>query len=401
MDFQLDPADEAFRQEVRDFLRQHLPVDMAQRGGSGFHPLRADQRRWQHILFERGWGAPNWPVEYGGTGWSHLRQFIFDEECALAGTPATDNGGLRMFGPVIYTYASTELKARLLPAILRGELFWGQGFSEPGAGSDLASLATRAVRDGDHYIVNGQKIWTTGAHSCDIIGLLVKTQPEAKQRGISFLCVDPKSPGISIRPIIDIGESHSLNEVFFDNVRVPVCNLLGEENKGWTYAKAVLENERSTSAEVPLNKRKLAQLRRIASTERSCGQRVIDLPGFAAQLAQIEVDLRGLEWLTLRALTEKSEGVVLPYGSLLKVRGSELLQRIGELTVEALEVYGMYVYAAPDDQATTFETDLGWPPGPADAPGVTADFMYRRAASIYGGANEVQRTIIARSFLEL
>lgn len=396
MEFHLDPADEAFRLEVREFLRTHLPADLARRGGSGFHPVREDQRRWQRILFERGWGAPNWPIEYGGTGWSHLRQFVFDEECALAGAPATDNAGLRMFGPVIYAYASPELKERLLPAILRGELFWGQGFSEPNAGSDLASLATRAERDGDHYIVNGQKIWTSAAHTCDVIGCLVKTKPEAKQRGISFLCIDRNSPGITIRPIIDIGEGYSLNEVFFDNVHVPVENILGEENMGWTYAKAILENERAISAEVPLNKRKLAQLREIAQREQSNGQRVIDQPGFAARLAQLEVDLRALEWLTLRALTEKSGGTTLPYGSLLKIRGSELLQRIGEMAVEALGEYGMYVYAEPDENGIA-----AWPPGPEYAPGVTADFMYRRAATIYGGANEIQRTIIARSFLEL
>jgi|SRR5690606_5321716 len=396
MDFQLDPADEAFRLEVRDFLRTHLPTDVARRGGSGFHTVREDQRRWQRILFERGWGAPNWPIEYGGTGWSHLRQFVFEEECALAGAPATDNAGLRMFGPVIYTYASSELKARLLPAILRGELFWGQGFSEPNAGSDLASLSTRAVRDGNHYIVNGQKIWTSAAHTCDIIGCLVKTRPEAKQRGISFLCIDRQSPGITIRPIIDIGEGYSLNEVFFDNVRVPIENILGEENMGWTYAKAILENERAISAEVPLNKRKLAQLREIAQCEQGNGRRVMDQPGFAERLAQLEVDLRALEWLTLRALTEKSGGTTLPYGSLLKIRGSELLQRIGEMAVEALGEYGLYVYAEPDKDGNT-----AWPPGPDYAPGVTADFMYRRAATIYGGANEIQRTIIARSFLEL
>jgi acyl-CoA dehydrogenase len=398
MDFNFDPTDEAFRQEVREFLRAHLPADLARRGASGFHPIRADQRRWQRALYEKGWAAPSWPVEYGGTGWSHLRQFIFDEECALAGAPATDNGGLRMFGPVIYTYASEELKSRLLPRILKGELFWAQGFSEPNSGSDLASLATRAVREGDEYVVNGQKIWTTGAHTCDIIGLLVKTRPEAKQRGISFLCVDPKTAGITIRPIIDIGEAHSLNEIFFDNVRVPAINLLGEENKGWTYAKAVLENERATSAEVPLNKRKLAQLRAIASTERSNGRAIIELPGFASQLAQLEIDLRALEWLTLRALTEKSDGTSLPFGSLLKIRGSELLQCIGELTIEALEQYGSYAYAEPGDDPAARPK---WPSGPDYAPGVTADFMYRRAASIYGGANEVQRTIIARSFLEL
>lgn len=396
MDFQIDPADAAFREEVREFLRTKLPADLARRGALGFHPLRADQRRWQRILFERGWGAPNWPIEYGGTGWSHLRQFIFDEECALASAPVTDHGGLRMFGPVIYTYASAELKARLLPAILRGDMFWGQGFSEPNAGSDLAALATRAERVGAEYIVNGQKIWTSGAHTCDIIGCLVKTDSAAKQRGISFLCIDPQSLGITIRPIIDIGEGHSLNEVFFDNVRVPIENLLGEENMGWTYAKAVLENERATSAEVPLNKRKLAQLRAIAQREQSNGERIIDLPGFAARLAQLEVDLRALEWLTLRALTEKSGGTSLPYGSLLKVRGSELLQRIGEMAVEALGQYGSYVYAEPDAGGNTL-----WPTGPDYAPGVTADFMYRRAATIYGGANEVQRTIIARSFLEL
>jgi acyl-CoA dehydrogenase len=256
------------------------------------------------------------------------------------------------------------------------------------------------VRDGDDYVINGQKIWTSYVETAEMIFVLVKTDPEARQRGISMLLVDKNAPGVTIRPIIDIGESHTLNEVFFENVRTPAHYLVGEEGKGWTYAKSLLDMERAFSAEWPRNKRNLEQLRQIASHERANGERLIDSPGFAARLAQLEVDLDALEWLTLRALHEHSGGGAskLPVGSLLKVRGSELLQKIGEMQVEALGDYATYLYADP---RATPASDAGWPPGPECAPGVVADFMYRRATTIYGGTNEVQRTIIARSFLEL
>jgi len=398
MNFDIDPADIAFREEVRAFLRENVPADMAERTRRGFHFLREDQREWTRILNKKGWSGQNWPREWGGPGWSPVRQFIFEDECFMAGAPAIDTSGFKMIGPVIMTFGSEELKREFGQRILNADVFWGQGFSEPNAGSDLGSLSTRAVRDGDDYVINGRKIWTSYVETADTIFLLAKTDPEARQRGISMLLVDKNAPGITIRPIIDIGEGHSLNEVFFDDVRTPARYLVGEEGKGWTYAKHLLDLERAFSAEWPRNKRNLQQLSAMASRERANGGRLIDSPGFAARLAQLEVDLHALEWLTLRALYERQGGTKLPVGSLLKVRGSELLQKIGEMQVEVLGDYGAYFYADPHRGDTR---EVGSPPGPEYAPGVVADYMYRRATTIYGGANEVQRTIIARSFLEL
>ena len=303
-----------------------------------------------------------------------------------------------MIGPVIYTFGNADQKERFLTPYLRGEISWGQGFSEPNAGSDLASLTTSAVRDGDDYVVNGRKIWTTGGQFAHWLFCLVKTDPTQKQRGISMLLIDAKAPGVTIRPIIDIGEGHSLNEIFFDDVRTSVDNLIGEEGKGWTYAKFLLENERAFSAEVPRNKRNLGLLKRMARDRRRKGRPLIDDPAFAARIMQLESDLDALEWMTLRALTAKAGGdTSLPVGSILKIRGTELQQKIGEMQVEALGDYGAYVYPEPD-----FETgETNFPPGPEYAPGVTADFMYRRAVTIYGGSNEIQRTIIAKQFLDL
>lgn len=398
MNFDIDASDVAFRAEVQAFFRAHLPAAMAERTRRGFHGRREDMRAWTKILNRQGWSGPNWPSEWGGPGWSPMRQFIFDEEGFLAGAPGIDTAGFKMIGPVIMTFGSPELKAEFGPRILDGDVFWGQGFSEPNAGSDLGSLSTTALRDGDDYVINGRKIWTSFVESADLIFMLVKTDPQARQRGISMLLVDKHAPGITIRPIIDIGEGHSLNEVFFDEVRTPARYLVGEEGKGWSYAKHLLDLERAFSAEWPRNKRNLEQLRRMASPTRAGIGRLIDTPGFARRLAELEVDLDALEWLSLRALHERKDGSRLPVGSLLKVRGSELLQKIGEMQVEALGDYASYLYADPHD---TPAAEMDWPPGPADAPGVVADYMYRRATTIYGGANEVQRTIIARSFLEL
>lgn len=399
MDFTFDSADEAFRSQIRAFLNAHLPADLAHRNRRGYHPLREDTRRWTGILHANGYAGANWPAHWGGTGWSPLHQFIFDEQCLLAGAPAVDTAGFKMIGPVIMNFGSDAMKAEYGPRILRGEVFWGQGFSEPNAGSDLASLTTRADVEGDYYVINGRKIWTSFVESADMIFVLVKTDLQARQRGISMILVPREAPGVTIRPIHDIGESHSLNEVFFDDVRVPLSNLVGEEGKGWTYAKFLLENERATSAEWPRNNANLQRLRGYMNQDRGDGRRLIDRPGYARRLASLDVDLAALKWLTLRALHEKTGGQNhLPMGSLLKVRGSELLQKIGDLQVEALGAHGLYVYpdTLGDDTA-----EHAWPPAPEYAPGIMADYLYRRATTIYGGANEVQRTIIARSFLEL
>ena len=393
MNFVPDPAIAAFRAEVRDFLRDHLPADMARRTLRGYHALKSDMVAWTRILHARGWSAPHWPAAHGGPGWSPLQRHLFEEECALAGAPPTCASAFSLVAPVIYSFGTEAQKRQHLPPILRGDTFWGQGFSEPGAGSDLASLRTRAERDGDHYIVEGQKTWTTEGHYADWLFVLVRTDPHAKpQRGISFLLIDARSPGITVRPIISIDDAHSLNEVFFDKVRVPVENRIGEEGQGWSFGKLLLDNERAFSAEVPRNMRMLARLKAIAGAQGMIGD-----PVFAQRIAEVEVELAALEWLTLRALAEHGSAAATawPAGSVLHVLGSELQQKTGALLVEALGERGVVAYPEHHDA----EAPAGYPPGPAFAPGVTADFLYRRAVTIYGGSNEIQRNLIARHVL--
>ena len=397
MDFKPDPKDAEFREEVRAFLAAYLPPDLAARNRLGYHPMRADTQAWTEILNRRGWSVPNWPKEYDGPGWSPVQRHIFEEESFLAGAPALSTQGPALVGPVIYTFGSQAQKDRYLPGIRTGEEFWGQGFSEPNAGSDLVSLRTRAVREGDHYIVNGHKIWSSEAQFADQVFFLARTNPEAKpQRGISFLLIDANAPGLTIRPIVGIDEGVSLNEMFFDNVRVPVENLVGEEGKGWSYAKFLLDNERAFSAEVPRNRRNMAKLLHIARTETFRGRPLIEMPGFAERIAQARIDLDNLEFLMLSALYEKSGGASRPIGSVLKIKGTELQQRIQQLCIEALGDRAAIFYPEPWDERVNAH-----PPGPDYAPGVTGDMLYRRAATIYGGSNEIQRNIIAKQMLGL
>ena len=401
MDFTRDPADSAFREEVRAFLRDNLPEDMARRNLRGYHATKSDMQAWTRILHRKGWAAPAWPVEYGGTGWSHMQRHIFEEECFLAGAPPTCTSAFLLVAPVIYTFGTEEQKRTWLPQILNGDHFWGQGFSEPNSGSDLASLRTSAVRatdaGGEHYVVNGHKIWTTEGQYSDMLFCLVRTDKEVKpQKGISFLLIDPKTAGVTIRPIISIDEAHSLNEMFFDSVRVPLENLVGEEGQGWSFAKFLLENERAFSAEVPRNKRMFARLTALASRERG-GGRLIDDLAFATRMAAREVDLLALEFMTLRALGEQESGQApgWPFGSILHIRGSELIQKIGDMMIEALGDAGVVFYPESDDGITA---DL---PDAEIAAGVTSDYLYRRAVTIYGGSNEIQRNIIAKGYLKL
>jgi alkylation response protein AidB-like acyl-CoA dehydrogenase len=391
MDFSFDPADELFREEVRDWVRANLPADIKAVAHRNFHmggPLMA---RWVGLLNTRGWAAPSWPVELGGQGWTIMQQFIFEQVLLEESAPSLDVSGAKMIGPIINKYGTAAQIETFNKAWARGELRWAQGFSEPGAGSDLASLTTTAVRDGDDYIVNGRKIWTTNAQYAHWIFCLVKTDAAAKQRGISLILVPTSAPGVTIRPIIDIGEEHHLNEVFFDDVRTSADNLIGAENMGWTYAKGLLESERALSGEAPRNRRYLNMLKHIARDRKRAGQALIDDPAFAARVAQLESDLDSLEWMTFRALTAQAGGdSALPLGSILKVRGSELLQNLTALHVEALGDHGFYVHGKDTDA-----------PGPDYAPGLLADFIYCRASTIYGGSNEIQRTIIARQFLGL
>lgn len=392
--------DTAFRAEVRAFIQANLPPDLARRGRYDYHPRREDQARWAKILAEKGWSVPHFPVAYGGTGWTGVQRFIFEEEMRRAYAPTMDRIGPELVAPVLYTFASEEQRQAYLPGIRTGDTFWAQGFSEPGSGSDLASLRTRAVRDGDDYIVTGQKTWTTEGHHADMIFMLVRTDMEAKpQAGISALIIDLKSPGITRRPIWTIDEGLTVNEFFFDEVRVPAANLVGQEGAGWSYAKFLLTNERTNSAEVPHTKRDIAQLRDIARIEQKNGKPLIEDPSFRARLARIEIDTMALETAVLRALTSGShDGGSI--ASLVKIRGSELRQRVADLAAEALGDRGLAICLNPEGEHSMFEDGMT-PPVPDHGIGIAAKAMFRRATTIYGGANEIQRTLIAKTVLEL
>jgi alkylation response protein AidB-like acyl-CoA dehydrogenase len=391
-------TDEDFRAEVRSFIAANLPPEMAHRTLLGYHPHKPDVLFWTAKLEARGWSVPNWPEAYGGPGWTVTQRHIFEEESFLAGCPALSPQGLTLVGPIIYTYGNQAQKDRFLPGIRSGATFWAQGFSEPNSGSDLASLQTRAIPDGDQYVVNGQKIWTSEAHYSEWLFLLVRTSTAGKpQAGISFLLVDLATPGITVRPIVSIDGGHVLNEVFLEDVRVPIENLIGEENKGWTYAKELLGAERTFSAEVPRCKGLLARIRRIASETPVRGRPLIDDPHFARRLAQLEIEVLAHETTLWRVVAEEEAGLAgaAPTSSILKVRGTELVQRLGALSVEALGDDALPAY--PEHRYL-----LGSPanaPGTPLAPGVSADAFYRRSASIYGGTNEVQRNIIAAQLL--
>lgn len=396
MDFSNDPSDETFREEVRVFLTDRLPADIARRGLRDYHANRPDVQRWMTILNERGWAVPHWPVEFGGTGWTPMQQFIWQSELRLAGAPVMDRGATDLVGPVIYTFGSQAQKDYFLPRIRSGEIWWCQGFSEPGSGSDLASLRTRADVDGDHYVVNGQKIWTSEAQWADWIFMLVRTNQEVKpQAGISFLLVKMDSEGLTRRPIWSIDEGLTLNETFFDNVRVPVTNLVGEAGMGWTYAKFLLGNERSFSAEVPHSKRDLVQLKALAASRMQS-----DLV-FAHKVARFEIELMALEWAVLRVLhTPHGDTRSDSVASVLKLRGAELRQRVAELGAEALGARAVAV--APDPEGLHNLRDDGLiAPLEDDEWGITHRAMFRRATTIYGGTNEIQRQIIAKGVLGL
>ena len=401
MNFQYAAADQAFRTEVRDFLRDHLPADIAHRHALGFHPLpKGDLLEWNRILAAKGWAAPHWPVEHGGPGWTPIQRHIFEEECVKAHAPDLSWQGLRLCGPVIYSFGSAAQKARFLPPILRGDYLLAQGFSEPNAGSDLVSLKTSAVRDGDHYIVNGQKTWSSEGHYADWGFFLVRTDTAVKpQRGISFLMIDLRSAGVSVRPISMFNGMHYVNEIFLDNVRVPAENLIGDEGAGWRYAKFLLDNERTSSAFIHFTREWLARARRIACRETVAGVPLIDTPSFARRLASIEIDLQALDYSVLRVLTEeRSHRDATAVASGLKVRGSELQQRATELAFDALGLRGLRSidgFADPlcDGRDDGLDAHEAWP---GDVAGVGSCLLQTRAVTIYGGAKEVQKNIIAR-----
>ena len=382
LDFTVD--EQSFRDEVRAFVRARLPEALRQKVLHGRHLDRDEHLSWHRTLAAHGWGAPTWPREHGGTGWDSTREFIFEEECAAWGAPRLLPFGLRMVGPVIMTFGNAAQQQRHLPRIAAAQDFWCQGYSEPGSGSDLASLQTRAERRGDHYIVNGQKTWITLAQYADWIFCLVRTDPAARaQAGISFLLIDMRSPGVTVRPIRTMDGAHEVNEVWFEDVRVPVENRVGEENKGWTYAKFLLGHERTNIAGVGGSKRELARLKQLASAQRKHGKPLSEDPAFAARIAQVEIELMALEITNLRVLSadaaRKAPG---PEASLLKIKGTEIQQALAELMMQALGPAGVSF-------------------GDGSGGGLAATYCNLRKTSIYGGSNEIQKNIISQWLLRL
>src|SRR5689334_17702420 len=345
MDLNLSAEDQAFRDEVRRFLDENLTDDLREAGrktGGVFAEIEAGMR-WHKMLASRGWSAPTWPREYGGTGWSATERYIFSRECIAADAPRIFAMGLRMVGPVIMKFGTPEQKAKYLPRIVAGDITFCQGYSEPGSGSDLASLKTRAVRDGDEYVINGTKIWTTGAHVANRMFCLVRTSTEGKpQDGISFVLIDSMDrPGLTVKPIVTLAGDHEVNQVFFDNVRTPVANRISPENAGWTVAKYLLEFERGGDAYTPNLHARLEDVRRIAREEVADGSgRLADEPGFACRLAEAEIDTQALEMIELQVLSDLSRGKNPgTISSTMKIKGSETLQRLDHLGVEALAWY--------------------------------------------------------------
>ena len=402
MQLEFTDLEQSFREEVRSFLRDNLSSDISDKVLNGYELGREELLLWQRRLHERGWGGMAWPVEFGGAGWNPVQQYIFEEESALAGAPRLIPFGTKMVAPVIMAFGSAAQQQRFLPKISAGEEWWCQGYSEPGAGSDLASLKTRAVRDGDQYVVDGQKTWNTLGQYADWIFCLVRTEPQAKQQsGITFLLIDMKSPGITVRPILLLDGGHEVNEVWFENVRVPVENRIGEENRGWTYAKFLLGHERTNIAGIGIAKRELARLKRIAASERRLGRPLIEDPLFAAQIAQIEIDLWALELTNLRVLSaERSSPTAGPEASILKIRGTEIHQSISELLMRAVGPY-----ALPFRREAM---EAGWQldparaaPGPRYASTLAASYFNQRKLSIFGGTNEIQKNIIAKMIIGL
>ena len=396
MDLNYTDEDLAFREHVRAFLDASLPADLQQKVRKHLRMSKADYVRWHKILAAQGWVAPGWPAQFGGPGWTPVQRHLFDEECARAGTPAILPFGVNMVAPVIMAFGNEAQKAHFLPRILSCEDWWCQGYSEPGAGSDLASLKTTAVRDGDHYIVNGQKTWTTLAQHADMIFCLVRTDTTVrKQEGISFLLIDMHTPGVTVRPIMMLDEDHEVNEVFFDNVRVPLENLIGQENRGWTYAKYLLGHERTGIAAVGRSRRELAFLKHFASAQSKNGRSLMDDPHFGAKVAALEIELMALEMTVLRVLAQEHKAPG-PEASVLKVRGTEIQQGLTELMVEAAGPMALPFDPAYLEAHTPHSTA-----GDDDAAPLAGYYFNFRKTSIYGGSNEIQRNIITQMILGL
>ena len=401
MDLRFTPEETAFREEVREFFRTALPERIRDKLVMGHHAAKDELVEWTRILNAKGWAVPHWPVEWGGTGWDPVRQYIFQDEMQQAPAPSPLPFGVSMVGPVIIAFGSEAQKRRFLPRIANLDDWWCQGFSEPDAGSDLAAVKTTARREGDSYIVNGQKTWTTLAQYADWIFCLVRTDASAKkQQGISLLLIDMKTPGVTVRPIQTFDGGHEINEVFFDDVRVPAENLVGEENRGWDYAKFLLGNERSGIARVGISKARLRRLKELAALARSGDVPLIADERFRMRIAAIEVELKALEMTQLRVLSRERNGQSKtpdPASSILKIKGSELQQAISELLLEVAGPYALPDQMPPDDADRWNEPPIG----PDWAATLAPHYFNWRKTSIYGGSNEIQKNIIAKAILGL
>ncbi|MFT3799942.1 MAG: acyl-CoA dehydrogenase family protein [Burkholderiaceae bacterium] len=394
MDLNYSTEELAFRDEVRQWIGDNLPTDLRDKVLNNQELLKDDYTRWHKILAAKGWAAPSWPTEWGGTGWTAVQKFIFDEEFGYSGAPLLPSFGVAMCGPVLAQFGTPEQKKRFLPRIYNGDDFWCQGYSEPGSGSDLASLKTRAERRGDKYIVNGQKIWTTLGHYADWIFCLVRTDSDSpkRQEGISFLLIDMKTPGITVRPLLLMGDRHEVNEVFFENVEVPAENLVHEEGKGWTVAKFLLGYERLNTGRIGVSRRNLKRLKEFASHQPAGGGRaMIDDQRWRDRLARVEVELIALEITNLRFLDQMVRSGKPPGSevSILKIKGTEIQQALTELAADAIGARAeMFVY---DDRSA----------GGAYVSGLASQYGNFRKASIYAGSNEIQRNILAKVVLGL
>jgi alkylation response protein AidB-like acyl-CoA dehydrogenase len=401
MDLHFTPEEIAFRQEVRAFISENLPADIHAKMKLGHGPSKEDTVRWQRILNAKGWAGLSWPKEWGGPGWTAIQKMIFLEENQMAPAPELSSFNITMIGPVLLQFGTEEQKKRFLPRAANLDDWWCQGFSEPGAGSDLASLKTAAKLDGDHYVVNGQKIWTSTAHHADWCFVLVRTNPNARKRqeGISFLLVDMKTPGITVRPIISIDGSHHLNEVFFDDVKVPVSLRVHEENKGWDVAKYLLGNERTGIARLGKSRERVNASIDLAHKVNMNGQPLITDPAFRQRVAQLQVDMKALEITQYRVVSAydkaKGAGRPDPLSSVLKVKGTELLQATTELAVDVAGPMATPIWAA--ELAAMNEPDELMEAGSAS----TGSYLFLRAASIYGGTNEIQKNILTKAVLGL
>jgi alkylation response protein AidB-like acyl-CoA dehydrogenase len=397
LNFTVDEKD--FQKEVQQFLQQKLPKETARKTKSALHLSKEECVEWQKILYKQGWAATNWPIEHGGTGWTQTQKYIFANECAKAGGPDVVPFGLKMVAPIIYTFGNDEQKQRFLPDILASNVWWCQGYSETGAGSDLAGVRTTAVKDGDVYVVNGTKTWTTLGQHADWIFCLVRTGPPSvkNQEAISFLLINMHDPKITVSPIITIDGKHEVNEVHFDGVRVPAENLIGAEGQGWTYAKVLLTHERTGIARVAISKDRLVQLKELVETSPNGDEKLIDDIIFAQKIANLEIDLLALEYTELRTLSAISTGKAPgPESSILKIVGTQIIQAIDELYVEAAGYYTMpFVPYQFDDNYD------GPQIGPEMATNSSLRYFNNRKTSIYGGSNEIQTNIISKAVLGL